>query len=171
MADPSRPRRARLGGLAPLALSVLAACTTGVPGNQGDPAAPLLIRGKVVDASGKPIGAAALQVEVFDIERSQVGQPIPLAFHQTYTANMDGTFAIHLSPTPDLAAKAGTNDGYVNFNLVVISPDQSVVYPFGFHRRLVGTAWVDDLPDVVLTPTGPRPASDPGVPAPLPAAT
>jgi len=109
---------------------------------------------------------------VNDLEQSQLGQPVPVVFRATYTTNVDGTFAIHLAPTAAIAGMAAKNGGYVNFDLIAFAPDTTVIFPFAFPRQLVGSAWGDEVPEVVLTPKGPQQqGSDPGVPAPLPAST
>ena len=173
MADPSLSPGHRIArGLAVAIAIGVAGCGFGSASGQGDPAAPLLVRGKVVDAAGVPIGGARLQVEVRDMERSQVGQPIPLVFQATYTANADGTFAIHLPPTSAIAAKAATNGGYVTFHVTVISPDQAVAFPFGFERRVGASGWLDEAPELRAGPTGiGGSGAGPLLPVPQPAAS
>ena len=162
--------RSRLGLTFALSVLVVAACA-GVAGSQGDPAAPVLVTGRVVDASGNPVSGARLQLSILDYEHSELNQPVPVVFSETYSANLDGTFALHLAPTPAIAAKGETNGGFVNFDLVVLASDTSFITAWGFPRELSGPGWAGEIPTVVLAPLGSGPNNPPGVPAPLPAET
>jgi hypothetical protein len=132
----------------------LMACTLNLVG-QGDPAAPVLITGKVLDAAGIPVGGATLQLVVNDYGAAQnVGDRVPQVFQASFTANADGTFAIHLAPTPELVAFGAKEGGYVNFNLIAIGPNSTLIMPWSFPRQLAGGggAWADAAPTVELRP-------------------
>jgi hypothetical protein len=159
----------RLAGLA-LAL-VLGGCAA-VPSSQGDPEAPVLVSGRTVDGSGAPIGGARLELQVFDDADVDVGEVVPVVFHQSFTAGADGTFVLHLGPTPELRAFGAQNGGFVNFQLVALAPERGLTFPFAFPRELGPTGWADAPPTVTISPNGiDQPGVDPGVVAPLPAET
>jgi hypothetical protein len=154
-----------------LCLLTLAACA-GVPGNQGNPSEPILVAGRVVDDGGAPIRGAGLQLSVLDHSRAIIGQPVPTIFRASFTTGLDGAFAIHLAPTPELRAFGAANAGFVNFDLIALAPDSSVVFPFAFPRELAGNGWAGEAPSVVISPSGvTEPGADPGVEAPLPVRT
>jgi hypothetical protein len=152
-----------------LAALAIAACG-GLPGAQGDPSAPVLVRGRVVDANGSAVAGAAIQLEVFDEAHAQVGQAIPDVFRQTYTSGLDGTFEIHLLPPADLAAFAKANSDYVNFSAIALTADGAFIGPFGFSRQIVLGSWAGAPQSFVV---GPKGIQQPGnlVPVPLPAQT
>ncbi|MEO8273584.1 MAG: hypothetical protein ABI620_05935 [Chloroflexota bacterium] len=131
---------------------------------------PVLVRGRVVDASGAPVGGAQLMLQVFDLANSQQGRPMPLVFDQTYVAGRDGIFEIRLAPNAPLAAFATQNDSVLNFHMTVISGDGSLVIPAGFSREVVGTGWGGAIPILVITPSGVQQGNG-DVPALVPAAS
>ena len=136
---------------------------------EGNPADPVLVTGRVLDADGRPVGGARLELQVSDYASADVGETVQTLFHQTFSARADGTFAIHLAPTPALLAFGEREGGFVNFDLTAIIG--SSVAPWGFPRALQGGAWADEPPFVELRPIGSMPGGGPGVPAPEPAAT
>lgn len=131
----------------------VAACGA-LSGGQGDPSAPVLITGRVLDARGIPVGGATLQLEVFDDTNAQVGVRIATVFEASYTAAIDGTFSIHLAPPPELVAFSTKNNGYVNFQVIAIAPDRSLISPFAFPRQLQAGVWADEIPVVELRSLG-----------------
>ena len=89
----------RAGALATAMLVAVAGCGGGLPGAQGDAAAPVLVSGRVVDAAGAPVGGAPIQLVVNDYGANiPVGGVVPNVFQASFTANVDGSFAIHLAP-------------------------------------------------------------------------
>ena len=150
---------------------VVAACIVPPPGTQGDPAAPILVRGTVHDTDGTPVAGAGLQLSVLDHANADVGERVPTVYIEHFAAGLDGTFAIHLAPTPVLTAFAAKNGGWVNFDLIALRPDTSLITPWGFPREIAGNGWAGEVPTVVLAPLGSGPNNPPGVPAPLPAET
>ena len=176
MADPSRhaaqaTRRpsARHASRAVLVLaSFLAGCGL-LSAGQGNPAEPVLVTGRVLDAVGRPVGDATLQLQVSDYASADVGEAVPTVFHQTFSTKADGTFALHLAPTPARLAFGEREGGFVNFDLIALIGGSAA--PWGFPRELAGGAWAGDAPFVELRPIGSMPGDGPGVPAPEPAAT
>jgi hypothetical protein len=157
--------------LALLVGAMLAGCSL-VPGNQGDPSAPVLVTGRILDAAGAPVGNAFLELQVFDDANVEIGQTVPIVFHQSFTANADGTFTLHLAPTAELRAFGTKNGGFVNFQLFGAAPNHAPIFPFAFSRDLGPAGWADAAPIVTISPNGiDQQGEDPGVPAPLPAET
>jgi hypothetical protein len=134
--------------------AVATGCAGAVP-NQGDPSAPVLVKGSILDAAGKPVGNVTLQLEVFDLTAAPVGQRVPLAYHAMFGNQLDGTFAIHLTPTPELTAFSQQNGGFVNFHLMAIYPGDQLLIPSGFPREIAGNAWAGEVPTLELKPQGP----------------
>ena len=170
MADPShRAARAVSAGLT-IALSMVG-CGL-LPAGQGNAAEPVLVTGRVFDAEGRPFGGARLDLQVNDYDAAiDVGDVVPIVFRQSFSTNPDGTFELHLAPTPALLAFGAKEGGFVNFNLYALLGTD--VAPWGFTRHLDGQTWADQPEFVELRPLGapgggPGP---PGVPAPEPAAT
>jgi hypothetical protein len=140
-----------------------------IPTGQGNPAEPILVTGRVIDADGRPVGGASLELDVRDYAAAvNVGDTVPTVFHRSFSANADGTFALHLAPTPELLAFAAKEGGFVNFNLIALWDGTAA--PWAFTRHLDRQRWADDPPLVELRPIGSIPGP-PGVPAPLPAET
>ena len=151
---------------------VLAAAGCGlIPMGQGDPSAPVVVSGRVFDADAKPVGGATIQLVVNDYGAAvNVGDTVPTVYQQSFSAGPDGTFSLHLAPTPELLAFAAKEGGFVNFDLN--ASIGTTAARWGFPRELSGGAWMGDVPFVELRPIGSGvPGQDPGVPAPEPAAT
>ena len=144
----------RAGALATAMLVAVTGCGGGLPGAQGDAAAPVLVSGRVVDAAGAPVGGAPIQLVVNDYGANiPVGGVVPNVFQASFTANVDGSFAIHLAPTPELLAFAQEEGGFVNFNLYSARPGQAPAV-WAFPRELIGGTWAGDIPAVELHPIG-----------------
>lgn len=176
MADPSYRGQTRRGPQAPLGLAsvlslVIASAVMGcgfLSGGQGNPADPVLVTGRVLDADGRPVGGAHLELQVNDYAAADVGEAVPLVFHQSFSANVDGTFALHLAPTPALLEFGAKEGGFVNFDLIALVGTTAA--PWGFPRELASGTWAGEPPFVELRPIGSMP-EPPGVPAPEPVAT
>ena len=143
-----------------------------LPAGQGNPAEPVLVTGRVVDASGRPVAGARLELNVNDYGAAiDVGDVVAVVFQQSFSANADGTFKLHLAPTPALLAFGAKEGGFVNFNLYALSG--TTIAPWGFTRHLDGQAWAGEPEFFELRPLGAPGdgAGPPGVPAPEPAAT
>ena len=172
VAEASSGRVRGSAGLAALTMAA-GAFLTGcglLPGGQGDPSAPVLITGRVLDADGRPVGNVAIEVDVRDCAAAiNVGDVVPTVFHQSFTGGPDGSFTLHLAPTPALLAFAAKEGGFFNFSL--IAHWGTVAAPWGFTRDLDGQTWAGDPPLIELRPIGSLPGPGPGFPAPLPAET
>jgi hypothetical protein len=176
VADPSYPEQKRRRSQAPLGLALvlslaIAPAVMGcgfLSGGQGNPADPVLVTGRVLDADGRPVGGAQLQLQVNDFGAADVGEAVPVVFHQSFSANADGTFALHLAPTPALLELGAKEGGFVNFDLTALVGTTAA--PWGFPRELSSGTWAGEPPFVELWPIGSMP-EPPGVPAPEPAAT
>ena len=143
-----------------------------VPSGQGNPSEPVLVRGRVLDAAGGPVNGATLELDVRDYGAAiDIGDVVPTVFHQSFTANADGTFELHLAPTSALLAFGKQEGGFINFDLV--AHWGTTVAPWAFTRHLDGLGWAGDPELLELRPIG-VPVDGPGgpgVPAPLPAGT
>lgn len=154
--------------LAVVALGAATGCNAYLV-NEGDPAAPILVQGRVVDSSGGGMSGARVEVWVGDYRDVQVGESVPIVYEGSFSAGLDGTFVVRLTPTPAMIELAGGDDGFVNFNLVVFA---NAPAPFAFQRELRGGTWAGEVPELIFGPDGVTgPGVDPGVPAPLPAGT
>jgi hypothetical protein len=179
VADPSHPRgptgtrhRRRVAGLIAFG-AVVAALAGCLPGalNQGNPAEPVLISGRVEAADGRPVGNAQLLVNVFgDSRNAAPGTYVGNVFEQTFAAGPDGTFTLHLAPTPGLRAAGLANGGFVNFQVTAIWGSPETIGLFAFPRELGGQGWADAAPTIVLRPIGApvQPQVDPNMPVPQP---
>jgi hypothetical protein len=135
--------------------------------NEGDPAAPILVQGRIVDASGGGMSGAGVTLQVSDVDGVEDGESVPVVYQGQFSAGLDGAFTIRLAPTPELVALAARNGGFVNFSLVVFAGEAA---PFGFPRELRDGTWAGGIPTFVFGPDGVTgPGVDPGVPAPEPA--
>ena len=168
MAEPSHRRAAGL--LVGLSIGLSIAGCGLIGDRQGNPAEPVLVAGRVLDAEGRPVANAAIQLSVSDYSGVNEGDAVPTIFHRSFSTGPDGTFAIHLAPTPELLAFAAEEGGFVNFDVVALIGTTPALW--GFPRELVGATWAGDPPLVELSPRGAVvPGQEPGVPAPEPAAT
>jgi hypothetical protein len=138
-----------------------------IPLGQGNPAEPILVSGRVLDSQGRAVGGARIDVQVNDYGAAiNVGDGVPIVYVQSFKANPDGTFEIHLAPTPALVAFADRQGGAVTFNLYAYVG--SSVAPSAFTRFVKGDAWVDEpVLSIDLRPIPGRP----GIPTPMPGAT
>ena len=152
------------------AIALLLAGCIGAP-PQGDPGAPVLIRGQVLDATGGPLGGAVLSLTVKDFANVEVGDAVAVLFNADFVAGGDGRFEIHLAIDPGLSEVAASNGGFVNFDLTVLLPDRSgMVFPFSFPRDVVDGAWAGAVPGVTISPNGfTEPDGEPAVTVPPPA--
>jgi hypothetical protein len=146
--------RAAVTALAMLLVVSLSACAA-LPAVQGDIRAPVLIRGRVVDADRVPITKVGLKLQVYPQTigmHADDPQP-PMVFEATYAANPDGSFEIHLAPTADLARYASENGGFVHFLLSALGPGHDeIMEPLSFRRELGGGTWLDEFLTVELRP-------------------
>jgi hypothetical protein len=152
--------------LAALALVVLTTAASGCglfSQGQGDPAAPIVIQGRVVDRAGQGVAGASIQLTVHDYASVEVGQVVPVVYSGSFSAGSDGTFALRLLPTPGLVALAEANGGFVNFDLI------AQARPWAFPRELNAGTWAGDIPTIVISRDGvAEPGGDPGVTVPPP---
>jgi hypothetical protein len=144
----SRPALLRL--LLVVVLGTLTGCSAYLS-EEGDPRAPVLVQGRVVDASGGGMSGAEILVQVPDHARGQVGDTVPLVYEGRFRAGLDGAFVVRLAPTPALTAFAGGDGGSVSFSLYVFAEP---VEPFSFSRELRAGAWVGEVPTFVFGPDG-----------------
>ena len=139
---------------------------------QGNAADPIVVQGRVLDAIGQPAGPVRLELQVSDFSSiPPTGQPAPLLLHETFAANADGTFAIHLALTPELAEAATAGSGSVSFALLSSWGHDPVTFAFlAFSRDVNGVGWAGPAPTVILQPGSPT-SEDQDVPMPRPAAS
>ena len=157
-------------GVLLLALAALAA-TTGCNAylvDEGDPSAPILVQGRVVDSSGGGMSGARIQVQVEHVGDTDNGVTQTVAYEATFSAGLDGTFVVRLAPTPELIAQVGASGGVVNVSLAVFANAP----PFTFPRELRNGTWAGAVPVFVVGPEGViEPSGNPGTPAPAPIGT
>ena len=147
-------RRALLLALVLAALAV-AGCSAYLA-EEGDPSAPILVQGRVVDASGGGMSGARVLVSV---EHSvTAGGTETIGYETTFSAGLDGTFVVRLAPDPELIERVGPSGGIVNVKLVVFAG----AAPFEFQRELRNGTWVGAVPVFVFGPDGVTASSPPG---------
>lgn len=133
--------------------------------NEGDPNAPILVQGRVVDASGGGMSGARIEVQVADDRGAQVGDAVRIVYEGQFSAGLDGTFVVRLAPSPELAAHAVEAGGVVSVTLLVFADAD----PFTFPRELRDGIWLGDVPSFVFGPDGvTTPSGEPGVPSVAP---
>ncbi len=120
---------------------------------QGDPIAPVLVRGVVVDPSGQPAGGAALELSVSDWTADlEPGDVVPVLFARQYRAHADGTFEIRLWPG-DVLSEAGVSQApFINFDLTALIPASRSGARWSSPREISGARWAGEVPDVTLRP-------------------
>ncbi len=118
--------------------------------DEGDPSAPILVQGRVVDASGGGMSGARILVQVADDRDVRIGEAAPVAYEGTFSAGLDGTFVARVAPTPALTALADATGGVVTVTLVVFAGSA----PFAFPRELRNGTWAGDAPTFVFGPDG-----------------
>ncbi len=147
LADLGRVGRVGFG----IAVGFLALACGVLPATQGDPAAPVLVNGTVVDAEGGRVAGATILVEILDDANAPVGRE-SVVWRSTYTANLDGTFSIHFAPSSELEAFSMEKySGFVNFHITAIAPDSSRSQPLRVTRELKAGGWADNVVDIGLT--------------------
>ena len=151
MAEPQRHRRWAWLALAAIVVLVGAGCTAYLA-EEGDAAAPILVQGRVVDASGGGMSGATLRLQAdADLGDAGVGEVVPTVELGAFRAGLDGTFVVRLAPTAQLKALADRNGGAVIFTLVAF---EGVTVPFPFSRDLHNGMWAGEVPTVEFTPNG-----------------
>ncbi|HJP89355.1 MAG TPA: hypothetical protein VJ850_10005 [Candidatus Limnocylindrales bacterium] len=130
-------------------LTVVVAGCAGYPGNQGDAIDPVLVKGLVLNKLGVPYAGATLELHVVDPRPEATGGS-PIRFLRRFTSNFDGTFALHVSPTPELVALAAANGGSLSFRLVAVFPDEPKGASGTFNRGLEAGLWGAFIPDLLL---------------------
>jgi hypothetical protein len=135
-----------------VALASLIAGCLGANPSQGDPSAPVLVRGVVLDAAGQPVGGAPLTLSVSDwTAELQPGDSVPVLFSRQYTARPDGGFEIRLWPGDVLREAGGGPVEFINFDLAGMArPNQ--VGLWAFPREVRGAYWTGEVPEVTLRP-------------------
>jgi hypothetical protein len=158
--------RSRASALGPLLLVLLAlGIATGCNSylvDEGDPNAPVLVQGRVVDASGGGMSGARIQVSI----EYSVSPAETIGYEATFRAGLDGTFVVRLAPDPELIEHVGPSGGVVSFKLVVFAD----AAPFTFQRELRNGTWAGAVPEFVFGPDGvTTPGGEDGMPTLAPA--
>ena len=120
-----------------------------------DASAPILVQGRLLDASGSPIAGAAVTLDALDPADDGSDPSFPPAFRATSSTGRDGSFVFRVAPTPGLVALAAGNDSWVNFRLhgpaAASSPaDQATA---AFSRAIANGAWTD-APETIQLQVG-----------------
>ena len=127
-----------LGGL------IMAGCAMG----SSESAAPLVVRGTVVDESGTPVDNVRVVLNAFDAAGAGGG---PDHFTAEVTTAPDGTFEFRFPPPTELSVLAANNRGMVGFGLIAqVAPN--LVGRGDFTRQILGTTWGGEPPTVVMRP-------------------
>lgn len=89
-----------------------------------------LASGRLLDGRGEPAhGSVLAYLEADGPERDGAAQIVATA-----ASSPDGTYSLHLRPSPELLAAAAQNDGYLNLTLVGVTGDQ--ITAVGISRRM-----------------------------------
>lgn len=152
----SRAKARKLLLLVLAALVAVSGCNSYLV-DEGDPNAPVLVQGRVVDASGGGMSGARILVRVVG-SAAEIGEAVPLVYEGTFSAGLDGTFVVRLAPTPALIAHASATAGVVNVTLDVFAD----AAPFAFERELRNGTWAGAVPAFVFWPGGVSTASPAG---------
>ncbi len=160
--------RSRASARGALLLVLAALVVTGCNGylvDEGDPGAPVLVQGRVVDASGGGMSGASIVVQVeHDVDNGVT----TLGSEARFRAGLDGTFVVRLAPFPEQIEKVGPSGGVVNVTLVVFAD----AAPFTFPRELRNGTWVGAVPEFIFGPEGViEPSGNPGSSTPAPTGT
>ena len=133
-----------------LAALVLATGCNSYLVDEGDPSAPILVQGRVVDSSGGGMSGARILVQVSDERRADAGVTQTIGYEATFSAGLDGTFVVRLAPDPALIERVGPSGGVVKVTLVVFAD----AAPFAFSRELRNGTWAGAVPVFVFGPDG-----------------
>ena len=126
-----------------------------IPGIQGNALDPVIVSGVAVDFERQPVGGARLELRVVDGGAVDPQGERPVIYQETFTANANGTFAIHCAPRPELVAFAARQGGLVMFELHARTPDGVLFAYFSFGHTIVDGTWADiRQTPVVLSPDG-----------------
>jgi hypothetical protein len=154
-----------------LGLAVVA-CGLGPQAGEDDPSAAILFTAEVVTLTGAPVPGARYRLQVFDDPDAAFTQSEPPAIDDVYTAGADGTFVVHLEPSPRHEAFTRGHARPITFQVFVMAPDGELIFPFGFERDVGTDGWAGDPLLVTISPEPdlwvPR---DRLLPPPVPAAT
>ena len=145
----SRASRLRLL-LVALATLATGGCTSYLV-DEGDPAAPILVQGRVVDASGGGMSGATVELQADAEMDTDAGEATALMELGSFRAGLDGFFVVRLAPSAELTARADKNGGAVLFTLVAF---EGPTFAFPFSRELRNGTWVGEIPTVEFTPNG-----------------
>ena len=145
-----------------LFLVLAALATTGCNAylaEEGDLSAPILVQGRVVDASGGGMSGARVLVSVEHTVTAGVTETI--GSEATFSAGLDGTFVVRFAPGPALIEHVGPSGGVVKVTLVVFAD----AAPFAFQRELRNGTWAGAVPEFVFGPDGvTTPGGEDGLP-------
>ena len=157
------PGSARGALLLVLAALVTTGCNAYLA-EEGDPSAPVLVQGRVVDASGGGMSGARILVSVEHSVRAGVLETVGM--EATFSAGLDGTFVVRFSPAPEMIENVGPSGGVVKVTLVVFAD----AAPFTFQRELRNGTWAGPVPEFVFGPDGvTTPGGEDGLPSLAPA--
>ena len=144
-------------------IALLTAGCAGWPGNQGDPGAPIVVRGTVFNKFGVPYAGANLLLQAVDDQHVPAVQNASLVLSARFTSSFDGTFELHLAPSATLSRLAADHDGSVHFKLVASYPGEAGIPAVEFSRAVTGSGWAGTAPVFELRAPPPPPT-----PAPVP---
>lgn len=130
----------------PVVAVLVLATVFGVAACAGDPLAPTVIEGIVLDLDRRPVPGASVSIAV--------EEAAPELLAVTVTTGPDGRFAIPVAPTPDLRAVAAERGGEVAFSLSAVLPDGTFSGGWSFSRAPTGSGWGGPTPRVMLSREG-----------------
>lgn len=116
-------------------------------------AEPAIATGRLVDVAGEP--AAGVPVGVYLSRDVDTDSDVALPLVASGTTDATGRFAVTTDETPELAAFADANGGYLNLDVVGTS-DQGLWYTAIVRRYSAAPEWVaagGPAPDILLAPS------------------
>jgi hypothetical protein len=136
-----------------LAAGLLLVGCLGANPPQGDPAAPVLVRGAVSAGTGLPAGTAQLRLVATSwLSAQPPREELPVTFEREYTPHPDGRFELRLWPGDVLRESGGRPASAISFDLLALGADGQVVAAAPFTREVAGSRWDGAAPEVTLRP-------------------